>query len=144
MICPTAGSTMCSTSQCRLKYVWDNYQCVLGTLIGVLPATGACDATKTLKRNPYDSRIISCGCSLAAGYFLNGAACSLCSSIQTLFPAAAITTAQCTDCSSNRMAKTTVECVYCANVANNLDGTSTVNGCNCRVGFFWNTNTASC
>ena len=42
------------------------------------------------------------------------------------------------------MARTTVECVYCPNVANNLDGTSTINGCKCKDNYFWNTNPSKC
>ena len=142
VICPSSELTMCSSTQCRLKYINDKFECVLGSLVGILPATGACDPTLTIKRNVYSERIIGCGCSLAAGNFLNGATCTNCANVANL--GAGITVSECSACSSNKLAKTTVECVYCANVANNLDGTSTINGCNCKVGFFWNLNTASC
>jgi len=53
-----------------------------------------------------EGRVIGCGCSIASGFFLNGASCVNCSTISTVN--SGITTAQCQACNSTNFARTTI------------------------------------
>ena len=141
-ICTKCASADNNCISCSKSYVYNGFYCLHGSLIPQydFSTTFACNAGYAFKKDIASGMIISCVCSTAAGYYLNGATCNACA---TTLPSG-VTLANCKACAaSSGFYNGTTECIYCSGVANSL-GTATINGCDCKPNYYWNMNTGKC
>lgn len=141
-ICTKCATTDTNCVKCVNTYVHNTIYCQHGSLIPNYDTIKfACATGYAFKSDPFTGQILSCACSSSSDFYQNGAKCVDC---KTALPGASVALSDCQACAASAgFYQGSAECIYCYGVSNSV-GTATVNGCNCKANYYWNSNTDNC
>jgi hypothetical protein len=104
-------------------------------------ATGECAANSILKKDFLTNDTVTCACSLTAGFYIFGSACLSC----TTQPQPNMASSDCLACNNDAgFYKLDDQCFYCPSLPNTVGDFASVNGCDCKEGYYWNILKGAC